>query len=897
MESKGSTRKKSIRQRLLVVFLSALLISVTGIDTLVFHNWYKTAKEQSEEMTALMNEDIFKNISTFLHIPAHMNSMYFNFIENDLVDLNDALERSKFFAGALSAHGDEVQSFHYGTNKGEYYGAARNEFGEVELMKSNAQTGWNTWYYSVNSDMTVKDILRQVRGSDPRLQVWYKTAEHVRDLAFTPVYRFMQSDSLCITSVQPVYDQDGVLDGVLGTSMLLSVVDEFLVEAAQSFNGYAIVLDKTTGERISSSFKGDFNTERIYNQYMADQLSSFMYEGNNNNYYISAKELAMEGLDWIVLTAIPESLLFKPVVDNIRFTILLVIIVLLLAFAVYYIITNSIMRSISDLVHVAEALSAGDLTQRVKITDNDEIGRISESFNRVADTMKNIIDNLENTVENRTEQLVEAIESMTEHKENLQLILDSTGEGIYGNDPEGRCTFCNVSCLRILGYTRQEDLIGKNMHELIHHSKEDGQPLPVEECRIMKSLVRQTGDYVDDEVFWRADGTPVKVEYRSYPQVRNGKVVGVVVTFSDITLRKEREDKIQYLYDHDTLTGLFNRNSIEQKLEELNKPEYLPLSLIFADINGLKMTNDIFSHKAGDALIKKSSQILLESCREEDVIARIGGDEFIILMPKTGPEEAQAVMDRIRQGFSDARVEAVKCSISLGAKTKTDERQSIDVIMSEAENAMYIDKSMNRNAVNTDIIQNIIDTLHAKSPDEKLHSQHVAKLCERMGEALNLPNVDVSKLKRAGYLHDIGKIVLIDSVFNVKSPDLYDSDEMKQHSVAGYRIMNLFDETVDLAEAVYYHHERWDGNGYPRGIKKQEIPFISRIISVVETYDRIVSRYHGSLEGKRYALQVIREEAGKRFDPDLTELFIELILRREGLIDEKEKGEGKEENT
>ena len=236
----------------------------------------------------------------------------------------------------------------------------------------------------------------------------------------------------------------------------------------------------------------------------------------------------------------------------------------------------------------------------------------------------------------------------------------------------------------------------------------------------------KAGTYSDDEVFIRADGTPVKVEYRSHPQIKDGKVVGAVITFSDITQRKEKEAEIEYLIKHDTLTGLYNRNSLQEHLKALDHKDNLPLSVIFADINGLKMTNDIFGHTAGDALIRKSSEILIHSCRKRDVIARVGGDEFIILLPNTRYENAQTVVGRIRERFKTARIEAVKCSISLGVETKTDEKQSVEEIIASAENAMYKDKSMNRKETGTVMINTIIETLHAKSKKEKEHSENVS---------------------------------------------------------------------------------------------------------------------------------------------------------------------------
>lgn len=467
---------------------------------------------------------------------------------------------------------------------------------------------------------------------------------------------------------------------------------------------------------------------------------------------------------------------------------------------------------------------------------------------------------------------------LEDNQDQLRLILDSAAEAIYGIDLDGNCTFCNKSCIKMLGYNDQSELLGKNMHEQIHHTREDGTPFPVHECRIFNAFVKGEGAHVDDELFWRADGTSFEVEYYSFPQIRNGEIIGAVISFRDITQRKQKEAEIQYLNCYDILTGLHNRRCFEENRGKIDTAENLPLSVIFADINGLKMTNDIFGHAAGDELIKKSSEILKQVCRENDLVARLGGDEFIILLPKTTEENAGDILEQIRAEFVYARVEAIKCSISLGLYTKRSSEQSLDEIMANAENAMYKDKTMNRKAINKDIIDTIIDSMHSRNPREKQHSVSVSEMCAEMGTALHLAETEISKLCRAGYLHDIGKIVLDQSILAKDSFTDEELEKIQQHSAVGFRILSLFDDTLDLAEYVYGHHERWDGKGYPRGLKGEEIPLISRIISVTETYDRVFERNHLPLEERKAeALDKIRSGMGNRFDPRIAKLFIDII--------------------
>lgn len=458
--------------------------------------------------------------------------------------------------------------------------------------------------------------------------------------------------------------------------------------------------------------------------------------------------------------------------------------------------------------------------------------------------------------------------------------MDSAAEAIYGIDTEGNCTFCNESCINMLGYSDQSELLGRNMHDLIHHSRKDGMPILSDECSIFKAYIHGVGTHVDDEVFCRADGTCFDAEYFSYPQIRDGDIVGAVVTFMDITERKRREAEIKYLSCHDTLTGLYNRRCFEENKVLVDNEDNLPLSVIFADINGLKMTNDIFGHAAGDELIMKSAEILQQACRHNDAVARVGGDEFIILLPSTTQDNAQKVIDRIRADFMEARVKAVKCSISLGLDVKRAPDQSLDEIMANAENKMYKDKIANRKSISRETIGKIIETIYSKNPDEKQNSADTAMLSLKIGEVLGLSQNELSKLKRAGYLHDIGKIVLDDKLLATESLNEYELETVRQHAVVGYRILNIFEDTMDIAEYVYSHHERWDGTGYPRGLKGEQIPLLSRILSVAEAYDRMIYRkevmYYSTEERKTEALEMIRAASGTRFDPQLVDALVEI---------------------
>lgn len=472
-------------------------------------------------------------------------------------------------------------------------------------------------------------------------------------------------------------------------------------------------------------------------------------------------------------------------------------------------------------------------------------------------------------------------EALHDSKVQLRLILDSTAEAIYGIDLQGNCTFCNSSCLTILGYQSQEDLLGKNMHSQILRGLKNGKTYPIENCRILKALQDENSLHVKDEIFWRSDDTSFDVEYHSYPQYKDKKVIGAVITFMDITERKKIEDKIEFLSYHDSLTGLLNKGYFSDKVRKMDVKENLPISILYGDINGLKLVNDIFGHALGDALIQKSAEVLRKICGDAAIIARAGGDEFILMLLNTGAGAAEEISSRIKTELFKEKVSALPCSMSMGFDTKTICTQDIEQTILNAESSMYKNKTVNRKQIDSDILNTVITTLHDKYPRERQHSINMSGLCNRIGAAMKLPETRIKKLGQAGFLHDIGKIVLKSETLQSEDLTVEERLERQKHPIMGYRILNLFDETLDLAESVYSHHENWDGSGYPKGLKGLEIPEMSRIIAVAEAYDAMTNIYRNDPLSKEAALLKMKEMSGKTIDPKITAVFIDLMSQNQ----------------
>ena len=364
------------------------------------------------------------------------------------------------------------------------------------------------------------------------------------------------------------------------------------------------------------------------------------------------------------------------------------------------------------------------------------------------------------------------------------------------------------------------------------------------------------------------------------PLRETGRPDFVVGSARDITKEKKRQERIEYLSYHDQLTGLYNRHYFEHSLQRLNTRRNLPLALVMADLNGLKLTNDAFGHAIGDLLLQQTAEIIRKACRADDIIARLGGDEFVLVLPRTGAAEAEQVIRRIAAAAAQVKVGTIQISLSIGFAIRERLEDQQQDVLKLAEDRMYRQKLTDSPVLRSMIIS-LIQSRLMENPYEARHARRVSEICVDIGKALQMDERAVSDLKKIGFMHDLGKIAIAGEILG-KSDRLTEAEwrEIYRHSEISYRILGSVSDLSELSEYALAHHERWDGGGYPRSIAGGDIPLAGRIVALADAYEAMTSpRPWRPAYPEEYVLKELRENAGQQFDPELVQVFLEKVLK------------------
>lgn len=383
-----------------------------------------------------------------------------------------------------------------------------------------------------------------------------------------------------------------------------------------------------------------------------------------------------------------------------------------------------------------------------------------------------------------------------------------------------------------------------------------------------------------------------------------------------VKLENQYRDKAMLLANLDELTGVYNhryfQNTLSQKIEEANKKN-TNICLLFIDIDHFKYYNDLYGHSAGDVVLRRFGEIFKQTVREQDIVARYGGEEFAVIIPDICEEEAVKIGNRIRDVIENTYFEGEenqpsgKLTISVGVSCYPQKAKSKQELINTADDALYRAKFFNKNRVESyysvleelksdidekhiDLISSIktlISVINAKDRYTYAHTDRVVIYCELMAKHLGLDENDRKILRYGAYLHDIGKIQISKDIL-IKRTKLTDEEWeiLKSHPANGVEVIKPVASLKEVWPLILHHHEKFDGTGYPKGIQGNKIPYLTRILSVVDSFDAMTSnRPYSKRKTYEEAILELERCSNTQFDPIIVKEFIIMIEINKEILD------------
>lgn len=348
----------------------------------------------------------------------------------------------------------------------------------------------------------------------------------------------------------------------------------------------------------------------------------------------------------------------------------------------------------------------------------------------------------------------------------------------------------------------------------------------------------------------------------------------------DITEQKQKEARINYMLYHDELTGLYNRRYLNKYLNELAKNKTFPISFISIDINGLKKINELFGNQSGDQVLIKLTEIIKVLLTEADTLFRVGGDEFLISLPAKKLKQAEELMAEIKTSSFEFKDQQLQFSIGTGAAARVNPAENLELTIERSVDNMYLNKMNDDYSLKSYIVKSMLTTLEAKSFETNEHADRMRKMAISLGKEVNLKRSQLDELSMLAVLHDIGKVAIPESI--LKKPARLTEEEfkvVKTHPEIGYRIVQSIPKLENVAQGVLAHHEKWNGQGYPQGLKGETIPIIARIITIIDSFDVMINkRSYKEAYSMDYAVAELRRCSGGQFDPLLVNKFLTKVL-------------------
>ena len=480
------------------------------------------------------------------------------------------------------------------------------------------------------------------------------------------------------------------------------------------------------------------------------------------------------------------------------------------------------------------------------------------------------------------EELQTRLEELRENEVHFKTMFYYSGEAIF-LIKQNKIVDVNKAGMEMLGYRREEEVIGTNFASYVMELApyEIKRELDIEEM----FLRVENGETIKTELqIVTRDMANLPIEAFMI-ELKTPNNEYIYLSARDISVRKKHEREILYKSRYDEITNVANRNYFNEVVQKLLAlPESYPVCYLMADINGLKLTNDVFGHAKGDELIVKVSAVLNTCCRSNDIVARIGGDEFAIFFTNTDENTAKSLVERINKKLDNERYDTVKPFVSLGyaVKKNIDEEIDFNEVVKRADDMMYENKSASREKNRKIFLKNMLRRLYEISPEETIRYRNLKELGVNFKKIYSMDTGVEKKVNKLISYINVGKLITPRAEWNMKGESLSTlkfSRKLLEGTAVILNIISNSENNIISTEELYMLNENWDGSGEKYGTAGDEIPLAIRIFKMI--YDIYYLKTHKEIVGaltNDEIIALIRSESGKKYDPKLCECRLEEIL-------------------
>jgi len=770
--------------------------------------------------------------------------------------------------------------------------AVRDHAQDERTLRAHLRSLWladpyfsSLYYVTSGNEMIHANDFVSPPGIDFRLRPWYVQAVLAGKLTVTDVFLNSTRDDYIVSLAAPVYGSQGELLGVVSGDISLATIISLVEQASVTPHSHIFLADRR-GLVAFSQVENNFSREKALRVYewlveAKPNPSSYMALTHLRNYGGYFARWPVTGTSWVLSAFIPatdlavDTLMLRRVIYGLLGS--------LLTMALFFVYMQQ-KYVVRPIVQLAEGISRIDVERdpayRLPTSDRETTSQVVAILNGLLRRLESYLYDLRGSELAQRElnaSLDLAMQKATEHHAEIlrqyeywKALFANSQDSIVVLDAKHNILEVNAAFSVLFGYSPAEAR-GRHLESLVaHHKLAEANALTWDMTQGMTCGVESTRIH--------KDGHEIEVEIKGVPVLVDNYILGGYAIYSDITMRKEQERKITRMSYFDQLTNVHNRAYFDQVFAELSAHGPWPFSLIMGDTNGLKVVNDAFGHGMGDEILRRTAKVLAEVARPQDTVARLGGDEFALLLPEAGEEEVMAICLRIRERCLEVSDSTIQLSLALGASTAHG-RQRKEVLFAAAEERMYHHKLLEGKSIRNSLIASLRQALQEKTHETTEHCLRMTDLSLCLADKLNLAPAMRDDIEVFAAIHDIGKIAIPEQILEKCGPLTAEEwNTMQKHSEIGFRIASTSPELSHIAECILHHHERWDGTGYPQGLREEEICLPARVVAVVDAYDAMTSDrpYRQALD-KEVALREIENGRAKQFDPRIVDAFLAMM--------------------